>query len=64
MNSKEQLLNSRENIFLLAQRHGASNIRVFGSVARGDFTETSEIDFLVDMLPGRSLLNLVGFKAG
>ena len=44
----------------LAARHGARNIRVFGSVARGDADDRSDIDFLVDMEPGRSLLDLGG----
>ena len=44
----------------IAQRHGAFNIRVFGSVARGDSDEKSDVDFLVDMESGRSLLDLGG----
>ena len=40
--------------------HGARNIRVFGSVARGEADEKSDIDFLVEMEPGRSLLDLGG----
>ena len=42
----------------LAARHGASRLRVFGSVARGEATDRSDIDFLVEMSPGRSLLDL------
>ena len=42
----------------LAARHGASRLRVFGSVARGEATASSDIDFLVEMSPGRSLLDL------
>ena len=37
-----------------------ANLRVFGSVARGDDTEKSDIDFLVDALPGTTLFNLGG----
>ena len=40
--------------------HGARNVRVFGSVARGDATEASDVDFLVEMEEGKSLLDLVG----
>lgn len=40
--------NKREAIVKLAAQHGASNVRVFGSVARGEATESSDIDFLVD----------------
>ncbi|MGQ0849839.1 MAG: nucleotidyltransferase family protein [Actinomycetota bacterium] len=39
-------------------RHGGSNLRVYGSVARGDAGPTSDIDLLVDMEPGRSLFDL------
>ena len=45
----QQLLQSkREDILAVALRHGAFNVRVFGSVARGEETESSDIDFLVD----------------
>jgi predicted nucleotidyltransferase len=40
-----------------ARRHGARNVRIFGSVARGDDDEKSDFDFLVEMEPGRSLLD-------
>lgn len=48
----------REAILDLARRHGASNVRVFGSVVRGDARAISDVDFLVDMDSGRSLLDL------
>ena len=45
----QQLLQSRrEDILAVALRHGAFNVRVFGSVARGEETQSSDIDFLVD----------------
>jgi len=44
----------------MAGRHGAYNVRLFGSVARGDAGADSDIDLLVDMLPGRSLFDLGG----
>jgi len=47
-------------IVAAAERRGARNIRVFGSVARGDQRHDSDIDFLVDFDPGRSLLDLTG----
>ena len=54
------LLRSRRNrILQLAAQHGARNVRVFGSVARGDARPESDIDFLVDMERGRSLLDLI-----
>jgi uncharacterized protein len=49
----------REEVLRLAARHGAHNVRVFGSVARGEANEESDIDFLVDWEPGRSLLDQV-----
>jgi uncharacterized protein len=50
----------RQQIIALASNRGAHNIRVFGSVARGDQRYDSDIDFLVDFEPGRSLLDLTG----
>ena len=41
-------------------RHGARNIRVFGSLARGDNCPSSDIDFLVDLDPDRTLMDLGG----
>jgi len=59
--SLEQLLSQkREDIMRAAQKHGARNVRVFGSVARGDDGPESDVDFLVDMEPGRSLLDMGG----
>ena len=56
-------LNSRRaGILRIAERRGARDVRVFGSVARGDGTPDSDVDFLVDMEPGRSLLNLGGLR--
>lgn len=43
-----------------AARRGATNLRVFGSVARGEATPTSDLDLLVDLEPGRSLVDLGG----
>lgn len=43
-----------------AASHGARNVRVFGSIARGEAGATSDVDLLVEMEPGRSLLDLVG----
>ncbi|HZF11366.1 MAG TPA: nucleotidyltransferase family protein [Thermoanaerobaculia bacterium] len=52
----------RERILELAARHGASNVRVFGSLARGEGTENSDLDLLVTLEERRSLLDLVGLK--
>ena len=59
--ASELLAQKRESILRLADLHGARNVRVFGSVARGDASEESDVDFLVDMEEGRTLLDLVGF---
>ena len=50
----------REEILSCAAEHGAGDVRVFGSIARGDAEAESDIDLLVRMEPGRSLLDLVG----
>ncbi len=59
MNIKE-LSEKRNEIVKIARRHGATNVRVFGSVARGDGDQDSDVDFLVDLERGRSLLDLGG----
>lgn len=54
------LRRSAADIAAVAARRGASNIRVFGSVARGDADSTSDVDLLVDLDPDRSLFDLGG----
>lgn len=57
----EQILGPmREEILRIAARHGAATVRVFGSVARGDARPDSDIDFLVELERGRSLMDLGG----
>jgi uncharacterized protein len=60
MNLNTLLQTKRQEILSLAARHGASNIRIFGSVARGEAHSDSDIDLLVDLEPDRSLLDLGG----
>jgi hypothetical protein len=50
----------RSEILEMARARGASRVRVFGSVARGDATDRSDIDFLVDLDADRGLLDLGG----
>ena len=50
----------KKQILALATKYGASNVRVFGSVANGTADENSDIDFLVDLEKGRSLFDLGG----
>jgi uncharacterized protein len=56
----ELLQEKREDILRIASKRGASNVRVFGSVARGEADSESDIDLLVDLEPGRSLFDLGG----
>lgn len=50
----------RTQILEIAEKRGARNVRVFGSIARGEQRSGSDIDILVDFQPGRSLLDLTG----
>jgi predicted nucleotidyltransferase len=60
MTLTERLKDKREEILGLAAKYGAYNVRVFGSVARGEADSESDVDFLVEMEAGRSLLDLGG----
>ena len=53
---QELLRSNRDEILRIARAHGARNVRVFGSAARGDADEDSDVDFLVEFEPGTSLL--------
>ncbi|MBM9537669.1 nucleotidyltransferase family protein [Desulfobulbus alkaliphilus] len=50
----------REQILRISAAHGARNVRIFGSVARNEASDASDIDFLVELEPGSSLLDLGG----
>ena len=58
MSPRDLLAQNRDEILRLAACYGATNVRVFGSVARGEAHEESDIDFLVRMEPGRSIFDL------
>lgn len=59
----EELLHvKREEILKVCAKYGARNVRVFGSAARGEADEESDIDFLVEMEAGRSLFDLGGLQ--
>ena len=60
MGIREIISSHRGQILALANKYGASEVRVFGSVAKGTADEHSDIDFLVDLAPGRSLMDLGG----
>ncbi len=52
----------RGEVLDLAEARGGSNVRVFGSVARGEDSPSSDIDLLVDFAPGTSLLTVIGLE--
>jgi predicted nucleotidyltransferase len=58
----ESLRRYRREILDVAARHGARNVRVFGSVARGDDHEGSDVDVLIDVEPGRTLLDVIALE--
>ncbi len=61
MVSLEDLLQEkREDILGIAEKYGAYNVRVFGSIARREADAASDVDFLVDMEPGRTLFDIGG----
>jgi len=60
MGIPEIIQEKKEQILALAAKYGASNVRVFGSVANGTANENSDIDFLVDLEKDRSLFDLGG----
>ena len=57
MSIRQLLRSKRTEILQIAARHGARKVRIFGSVARGENRRGSDVDFLVDMEEGRSLLD-------
>jgi len=62
MGQVELLAGKREEVLRIAAKYGARKVRVFGSVARGEADGQSDVDFLVEMEPGRSLLDLGGLQ--
>jgi predicted nucleotidyltransferase len=63
MDARELLQEKRSEILQAAAKRGAYNVRVFGSVARGEAGSESDIDLLVDLEPNRSLFDLGGLLA-
>ena len=62
MNMLKILQDKRTEILALAAKHGASNVRLFGSVICGEDRDGSDVDFLVDMQDTRSLFDLIGLQ--
>jgi predicted nucleotidyltransferase len=60
----DQIRKKRSRILAIAGRHGATNLRVFGSVARGETGPESDLDLLVELEPGRSLLDHIALIQG
>ena len=60
MSVDDLLKAKRADVLRVAASHGARNVRIFGSAARGEAGSSSDVDFLIDMEEGRSLLDLVG----
>jgi uncharacterized protein len=60
MNIETRLQQKRDEILAIAAKHGAYNVRLFGSVARGEADANSDVDLLVELEPNRSLLDLGG----
>jgi len=56
----DELRSRREEILRIAAARGATNVRVFGSVARGDATSKSDVDIMIDLEAGRTLFDLSG----
>jgi len=60
VDTHKSLASQRQDILEIAARYGARNVRIFGSMARGDAGPDSDLDILVDMEPGRSMFDLGG----
>jgi hypothetical protein len=58
MRLRDRISDLRESIRVTAAAHGARDVRLFGSVARGEEADVSDVDFLVSLEPGRTMLDL------
>lgn len=62
MRLSQLLQEKREEVLRICAKYGARNVRLFGSVARSEAGEQSDLDFLVELEPGRSLFDLGGLQ--
>jgi len=60
--AREEVVRKAELIRTLARAHGARSVELFGSAARGEDRPQSDLDFMVELEPGRSLLDLIGLS--
>jgi predicted nucleotidyltransferase/DNA-binding XRE family transcriptional regulator len=58
----DKLRRQRRRLLDAAEKHGIGHLRAFGSLARGEATAESDVDLLVDLKPGRTLLDLAAFR--
>jgi predicted nucleotidyltransferase len=58
----DKLRRQRRRLLDAAERHGVAHLRAFGSLARGEATPESDVDLLVDLKPGRTLVDLAAFR--
>ncbi len=62
MSVSNTIKSKRDEILDIAQKHGAKNIRIFGSMARGEEGTESDLDIIVEMEKGSSLLDIIAIK--
>lgn len=62
MHRSDPLSDKRRDLLRIAAQYGASQVRLFGSLARGEASPNSDVDILVTLQPGRSLLDLIALK--
>ena len=62
MKIDKALKEKRDQILTIARQYGARNVRIFGSIARGEGEAASDLDVLVELEPGRSLLDIIAIK--
>jgi len=62
MSGLEKIKQNRTQILAIALKNGADHLRVFGSVARNEDRPDSDVDFLVTMLPGHDLLDMIALS--
>ena len=62
MNRHQLIQSQRDQILTIGHKYGVKSIKLFGSVARGEENQMSDLDFLVELEPGRSLFDLGGLQ--